>query len=46
MTKQEILDYMDEFEDEYGTSFTNSNFEISNIIEEALDLYFDKEREV
>lgn len=46
MTKQEILDYMDDFKDEYGSSFTDSNFEISNIIEEALDLYFDTIKEV
>ena len=38
--KEKILDTLDDFKDEYGTSFSSAYAEETDIIEDALDLYY------
>ena len=40
MSKEEILDTLENFKDEYGTSFSNAEPQAMSVIEDALDLYF------
>lgn len=41
MSKEEVLNALENFKDEYGTSFSNAEQEAMSIIEDALDLYYD-----
>ena len=43
--KEKILDALDDFKDEYGTSFSSAYAEETDIIEDALDLYYEKLKE-
>ena len=43
--KERILDALDDFKDEYGTSFSSAYAEETNIIEDALDLYYENPKE-
>ena len=40
INKEKILDALDDFKDEYGTSFSSAYAEETDIIEDALDLYY------
>lgn len=40
MDKEEVINCLEEFEDEYGVSFSSSYPEAMSIIEDALDLYY------
>lgn len=40
--KKRILDALDDFTDEYGTSFSFAYIEETSIIEDALDMYYEK----
>lgn len=40
--KKRILDALDDFTDEYGTSFSFAYAEETSIIEDALDMYYEK----
>ena len=43
--KERILDALDDFKDEYGTSFSSAYTEETDIIEDALELYYEKLKE-
>ena len=43
--KERILDALDDFKDEYGTSFSSAYAEETDIIEDVLDLYYKKLKE-
>lgn len=43
--KERILDALDDFKDEYGTSFSSAYAEENDIIEDALELYYEKLKE-
>ena len=43
--KERILDVLDDFKDEYGTSFSSAYAEETDIIENALELYYEKLKE-
>ena len=40
--KEKILNALDDFTDEYGTSFSSAYTEETSIIEDALDMYYEK----
>lgn len=40
MTKQEVLATLENFQDEYGTSFNYAEPDAMSIIEDALDLFY------
>ena len=40
--KERILNALDDFRDDYGTSFSSCYMEETSIIEEALDMYYEK----
>ena len=40
MTKQEVLATLENFQDEYGTSFEHAESEAMGIIEDALNLFY------
>lgn len=40
MNKQEVINALENFKDEYGTSFEYAEPEAMSVIEDALDLYF------
>ena len=40
--KEKILNALDDFTDEYGTSFSSAYMAETSIIEEALDMYYEK----
>ena len=43
--KEKILNALDDFRDEYGTSFSFAYMEETSIIEDALDMYYEKLKE-
>lgn len=43
--KERILNALDDFRDEYGTSFSSAYTEETSIIEDALDMYYEKLKE-
>ena len=43
--KEKILNALDDFRDDYGTSFSSYYMEETSIIEEALDMYYEKLKE-
>lgn len=43
--KEKILNALDDFKDDYGTSFSSYYIEETSIIEEALDMYYEKLKE-
>lgn len=43
--KEKILNALDDFKDDYGTSFSSCYMEETSIIEEALDMYYEKLKE-
>ena len=43
--KERILDALDDFKDEYGTSFSSAYAEETDIIEDALNLYYEMLKE-
>lgn len=43
--KERILNELDDFRDEYGTSFSFCYTEETSIIEDALDMYYEKLKE-
>ena len=43
--KERILNALDDFRDEYGTSFSFAYMEETSIIEDALDMYCEKLKE-
>lgn len=43
--KERILNALDDFRDEYGTSFSFAYMEETSIIEDALDMYYEKLKE-
>lgn len=43
--KERILNELDDFRDEYGTSFSFAYMEETSIIEDALDMYYEKLKE-
>ena len=43
--KENILSALDDFEDEYGTSFSSAYAEETSIIKDALDMYYEKLKE-
>lgn len=43
--KEKILNALDDFTDEYGTSFSSAYTEETSIIEDALDMYYEKLKE-
>lgn len=43
--KEKILNALDDFKDDYGTSFSSYYMEETSIIEEALDMYYEKLKE-
>ena len=43
--KERILDALDDFKDEYGTSFSSAYTEETDIIKDALELYYEKLKE-
>lgn len=43
--KEKILNALDDFTDEYGTSFSSAYTAETSIIEEALDMYYEKLKE-
>lgn len=43
--KERILSALDDFRDEYGTSFSFAYMEETSIIEDALDMYYEKLKE-
>ena len=43
--KERIIDALDDFKDEYGTSFSSAYAEETDIIEDALNLYYKKLKE-
>lgn len=42
LDKEKILNALDDFRDEYGTSFSFAYMEETSIIEDALDMYYEK----
>lgn len=44
MSKQEVIDALYDFVDEYGSSFANTCTEEMSIIEDALDMYYEKQK--
>lgn len=40
MNKQEVINALENFKDEYGTSFEYAEPQAMSVIEDALDLYF------
>lgn len=45
LDKERILSALDDFRDEYGTSFSFAYMEETSIIEDALDMYYEKLKE-
>lgn len=45
LDKEKILNALDDFKDDYGTSFSSYYMEETSIIEEALDMYYEKLKE-
>ena len=43
--KEKILNALDDFKDDYGTSFSSCYMEETSIIEDALDMYYEKVKE-
>lgn len=43
--KEKILNALDDFTDDYGTSFSSAYMAETSIIEEALDMYYEKLKE-
>jgi hypothetical protein len=43
--KERVLNALDDFRDEYGTSFSSAYMEETSIIEDALDMYYEKLKE-
>lgn len=43
--KEKILNALDDFKDDYGTSFSSCYMEETSIIEDALDMYYEKLKE-
>lgn len=43
--KEKILNALDDFTDDYGTSFSFCYTEETSIIEDALDMYYEKLKE-
>lgn len=43
--KEKILNALDDFKDEYGTSFSSAYAEETSIIEDALYMYYEKLKE-
>lgn len=43
--KEKILNALDDFKDDYGTSFSSYYMEETSIIEDALDMYYEKLKE-
>ena len=43
--KEKILNALDDFTDDYGTSFSSCYTEETSIIEDALDMYYEKLKE-
>ncbi len=43
--KERVLNALDDFRDEYGTSFSFAYMEETSIIEDALDMYYEKLKE-
>lgn len=43
--KERILNALDDFRDDYGTSFSSYYMEETSIIEDALDMYYEKLKE-
>lgn len=43
--KEKILNALDDFIDDYGTSFSSCYTEETSIIEDALDMYYEKLKE-
>jgi hypothetical protein len=43
--KERILNALDDFRDEYGTSFSFAYMEETSIIEDALNMYYEKLKE-
>ena len=43
--KEKILNALDDFRDDYGTSFSSYYMEETSNIEEALDMYYEKLKE-
>lgn len=43
--KKKILNALDDFTDEYGTSFSSAYMAETSIIEDALDMYYEKLKE-
>ena len=44
--KERILNALDDFKDEYGTSFSFAYMEETSIIEDALDMYYEKSEKI
>lgn len=42
--KERVLNALDDFRDEYGTSFSSAYMEETSIIEDALDMYYEKSK--
>lgn len=45
LEKEKILNALDDFTDDYGTSFSSAYMEETSIIEDALDMYYEKFKE-
>ena len=45
LEKEKILNALDDFTDDYGTSFSFAYMEETSIIEDALDMYYEKLKE-
>lgn len=45
LDKERILSALDDFTDGYGTSFSSAYMEETSIIEDALDMYYEKLKE-
>lgn len=45
LDKEKILNALDDFTDDYGTSFSSCYTEETSIIEDALDMYYEKLKE-
>jgi len=43
--KERVLNALDDFTDDYGTSFSSAYMEETSIIEDALDMYYEKLKE-
>lgn len=43
--KEKILNALDDFRDEYGISFSSAYTEETSIIEDVLDMYYEKLKE-